>query len=109
MRTLQSTTLVRTHGAERVNYPGLKAGVSAPIFDEGFSRIGCVVCPFILSSSPGATRQRKESMRRWPGIWKAYEHAVKKWFTAKMVEGLRSDQRHRTPEDYWQAYLRGFE
>ena len=79
------------------------------LYDEGFSRIGCVVCPFILSSYPGATRQREESMRRWPGIWNTYEHAVKKWFIAKMVEGLRSNQRHGTPESYWQAYLRGFE
>ena len=79
------------------------------LYDEGFHRIGCVVCPFILGKTPRAVRQREESMRRWPGIWKAYEHAVKKWFTAKMVEGLRSNQRHRTPEDYWQAYLRGFE
>ena len=79
------------------------------LYDEGFSRIGCVVCPFILGKAPGATRQRKESMRRWPGIWKAYEHAVKKWFAAKKIEGLRSNQRHRIPEDYWQAYLRGFE
>ncbi len=79
------------------------------LYDEGFSRIGCVVCPFILGKAPGATLQRKESMRRWPGIWKAYEHAVKKWFAAKKFEGLRSNQRHRTPEDYWQAYLRGFE
>lgn len=79
------------------------------LYDQGFNRIGCVVCPFILGKAPGATRQREKSMRRWPGIWKAYEHAVKKWFIAKMVEGLRSKQRHGTPESYWQAYLRGFE
>lgn len=80
------------------------------LYDEGFHRIGCVVCPFILGKTPGVVRKREESMRRWPGIWKAYEHAVKKWFVAKMVEGLRSATKcHSTPESYWQAYLRGFE
>lgn len=80
------------------------------LYDEGFSRIGCVVCPFILSSSPGATRQRDESMRRWPGIWKAYEHAVKRWWTCKSTTETRyKSYPGETAELYWQAYLRGFE
>lgn len=80
------------------------------LYDEGFHRIGCVVCPFILGKSPGAVRQRQQSMRRWPGIWKAFEHAVKRWFESKRAEGLKTQkQRHESAEDYWQAYLNGFE
>lgn len=79
------------------------------LYDEGFHRIGCIVCPFILGKAPGATRQRKESMRRWPGVWKAYEHAVKRWFAVKFKDGLRSNQRHETPDAFWQSYLLGFE
>lgn len=79
------------------------------LYDEGFNRIGCVVCPFILGKTPGATRQREESMRRWPGIWKAYEHATMRWWKTKKESGLRSEKQHITAENYWQAYLRGFE
>ena len=80
------------------------------LYDEGFSRIGCVVCPFILGKAPGATRQREESMRRWPGIWKAYGHAVKRWWTCKSTTETRyKSYPGETAELYWQAYLRGFE
>ena len=79
------------------------------LYDEGFHRIGCVVCPFILGKSPGAARQRQQSMARWPGMWKAFEHAVKRWFKKKQAEGLRAGTRHETADAYWQAYLDGFE
>lgn len=79
------------------------------LYDEGFHRIGCIVCPFILGKAPAVTRQRKESMRRWPGIWKAYEHAVKRWFTVKFKDGFKPHQRHETPDAFWQSYILGFE
>lgn len=79
------------------------------LYDEGYGRIGCVVCPFILGASEGKTRNRNRSMSRWPGIWKAYEHAVKRWFISKRFDVLRDNQHCETPEDYWQAYLNGFE
>lgn len=79
------------------------------LYDEGFGRIGCVVCPFILGSSQGKTTKRRLSMARWPGIWKAYEHAVKRWFISKRFDVLRDNQRCKAAEDYWQAYLNGFE
>ena len=81
------------------------------LYDEGFHRIGCVVCPYILGLAPGAVRQRERGMSRWPGIWKAYELSVKNWWTTTTTQ---SGQRRRakpgeTAEDYWQAYLNGFE
>lgn len=79
------------------------------LYDEGFGRIGCIVCPFILGSSEGKTTKRSRSMSRWPGIWKAYEHAVKRWFISKCFDVLRDNQQCETPEEYWQAYLNGFE
>lgn len=80
------------------------------LYDEGFSRIGCVVCPYILGMSPGKVRQRTISMRRWPGVWRAYEHAVKRWWN-KCIAALPLKERRYTSaaDDYWQAYLRGFE
>lgn len=88
--------------SQKLQYPSL--------YDDGFHRIGCVVCPFILGKAPGATRQREESMRRWPGIWYAFERCVKGWWILKKNQGkLRNDNGYKTANDYWQAYLRGFE
>jgi len=47
------------------------------LYDEGFSRLGCVVCPFICHGIKG---QLKMSMERWPKIYTAFEKAMKKLF-----------------------------
>lgn len=80
------------------------------LYDEGFSRIGCVFCPFLLGTAPGAQRQRERNIKRWPGIWRAVEHAVKRWWHS--LEGTPKAQRRppgETAQSYWQNYLRGFE
>lgn len=79
------------------------------LYDEGFHRIGCVVCPYILGMSPGKVRQREISMRRWPGIWRAYEHAVKRWWNACKVALPLKDRRQKDADEYWRNYLEGFE
>lgn len=79
------------------------------LYDEGFNRIGCVVCPYLLGTSPGAVRQREMSQQRWPGIWKAYKHAVVRWWNAKRAEKPALERRHDNADDYWRDYLLGFE
>jgi len=76
------------------------------LYDEGFERIGCVVCPFSMGNSAGLIAQRERSMERWPGLWRAYKHACSAWFQGRMDKGFES---HWTSfENYWQAYLVGF-
>ena len=88
--------------SQNLSYPSL--------YDEGFHRLGCVVCPFILGKSPGAVRQREESMSRWPGMWKAYENAVKRWWIATTENGPRYKYSSgETAESYWKDYLNGRE
>lgn len=79
------------------------------LYDEGFSRLGCVICPFIMGPGPHKTRQRELSMARWPGMWRAVQNVCRAWFEARMAEGLRANQKHDNFEDYYAAYLRGFE
>lgn len=81
------------------------------LYDEGFGRIGCVVCPFHMGKSAGKTAQRHLSMSRWPGIWKAYEHSVKRWFNKKTPaeKAARTFPDKPTDDNYWQKYLNGFE
>ena len=88
--------------AYRLPYPSL--------YDCGFGRIGCVTCPYLLGSGDAKRIRRERSMKRWPGIWRAFEHAVKRWFvTRRFAEGLLPGQHCETADVYWQAYLNGFE
>jgi phosphoadenosine phosphosulfate reductase len=83
-------------------------GLAYPsLYDEGFSRIGCVICPFIMGPGPGKTTQRRLSMKRWPGMWKAFKSSCQVWFEKDY--GSRRVQRHDNFEHYYRDYLLGFE
>ncbi|MDE5833500.1 MAG: phosphoadenosine phosphosulfate reductase family protein, partial [Desulfovibrio sp.] len=61
--------------SKKLPYPGL--------YDEGFARIGCVVCPFVMGDTSGKAAKRKRYMERWPQVWRLYESVVKRWFMEK--------------------------
>lgn len=83
----------------KLSYPAL--------YDEGFGRVGCIVCPFILRRG---SKQKELSMLRWPSTWRVFEHSVKKWWEAKRAEGIRNNRWNcETADDYWKQYLNGFE
>ena len=60
------------------------------LYDEGFSRLGCVLCPMI--------RETWIHLDRWPRLCRAWERAIKSTFKAD--KGTFSN-----PEDYWQWWL----
>ena len=76
------------------------------LYDNGFHRLGCIICPFILSNRPGATAQRAESMRRWPGMWKAFKNSCFAWWSSKPREGKYVGKNF---EEWYAHYLNGFE
>jgi len=76
------------------------------LYDQGFHRLGCVICPFIFGVSPGQIRQRTESMRRWPGIWKALKNSCHKWWSTKEHKGKYAKASF---EQWYDLYLNGFE
>lgn len=45
------------------------------LYDEGFKRLGCVICP--------CNRKVAKSMERWPKIWAAGERAAKRYYDRK--------------------------
>ncbi len=51
------------------------------LYDEGFDRLGCVPCPF---KSP---KMHEISKQRWPGLYRAFENSVHKWFAHKVATG----------------------
>jgi phosphoadenosine phosphosulfate reductase len=66
------------------------------LYDVGFKRVGCVLCPMV--SNPEMIAAQVE---RWPRLAKAWEKAVKAtWKPSK-------DKRHkfRTPDEYWHWWL----
>lgn len=71
----------------RLPYPSL--------YDEGFRRIGCVVCPF--------ERRKERSMARWPHLWAAARRAAHKRFELRADHGYR--ERYGSPEGYWRWWL----
>lgn len=85
----------------RLSYPSL--------YDEGFGRIGCMICPYIMGTSPGAVRQRQMSMTRWPGVWRVFERVVKRWWETASQNGRREGPSGETADSYWKKYLNGFE
>jgi phosphoadenosine phosphosulfate reductase len=55
---------------ENLPYPSL--------YDEGFSRIGCVICPFICR--PGILELH---MKRWKKLYDIFEQSVKKYYDSR--------------------------
>jgi phosphoadenosine phosphosulfate reductase len=72
------------------------------LYDEGWDRVGCVICPFICSPNMKLITRNKE---RWPGMYKAFEHAVRKWFYTRKAQGARFKE--DTPEEYLKNWYRG--
>ncbi len=79
-------------------YPGL--------YDEGFSRIGCIFCPYIVGPGPAAQKRLQRSKERWPFFYVIFEKVIKDWF---LNHRKRTDYQQETPEEYLAAYYRGFE
>lgn len=50
------------------------------LYDEGFDRLGCVVCPMITSKNMKKVEMHR---KRWPGYYKAFEAATTYWFWHK--------------------------
>lgn len=66
------------------------------LYDEGFKRIGCVLCPLF--------RGRKADIERFPGFYKAYLRAFQKMLKAREEAGLKTD-RWNSPQDVMDWWL----
>lgn len=71
------------------------------LYDEGFSRLGCVGCP--LQSSKGMVR----SFARWPLYRQAYVQAFDRMLAERKRKGNPTKLDWQTGEDVMQWWLRG--
>jgi phosphoadenosine phosphosulfate reductase len=51
------------------------------LYDEGFDRIGCIICPFLTP------RKNKIAMERWPSTYRVFEKVVREWYQVKIDNG----------------------
>jgi len=86
-RTMQYCPIYHFREDEIWEYIELNNLSYPSLYDEGFSRIGCVVCPFICRT--GALQRHKQ---RWPQIYKRFEETVaqlyeikKQWYQSQGV------------------------
>lgn len=61
-----------------------------PLYDEGFKRLGCVLCPM--------NRNVQQQIERWPKLVMAWEKAIKATF-------VQNKTGFKTAEEYWQWWL----
>lgn len=87
-------------GKNNIPYPEL--------YDQGFHRIGCIICPFIMGKSPGKIASRAASQERWPGMWKAFESSCKVWFERQKAK-TECPNPNEDFEEWYKQYLNGFE
>lgn len=75
------------------------------LYDEGFDRIGCVICPFLMGKNQARVNRHKA---RWPGFYKVFDRVVTDWHQNHSLNRHRRYS-EETPEEYLAAYYRGFE
>ena len=74
------------------------------LYDEGFERIGCVVCPYICSSNMAKINLHRE---RWPKFYDKFEEVINKWwYSDKPRKGDRL--KYSSPEEFLFYYYRNF-
>ena len=64
------------------------------LYDEGFHRVGCVICPFFCGPSKNQARLRDMSRERYPLVWKLHEKCVRYWW----------EHRQKKPEDRYSDF-----
>ena len=69
---------------DRYNLPYCK------LYDEGFSRIGCVVCPFICGpKTKKVVWKLQKAKDRWPKIYATFERSLHELYTKSNLPSYR--------------------
>ncbi|MGA3168461.1 MAG: phosphoadenosine phosphosulfate reductase family protein [Terriglobia bacterium] len=71
------------------------------LYDEGFKRLGCVMCP--MQTLP----QMKRDERRWPKLALAYRHAICRAFDQAKADGLRDGPGFENGDEMYDWWLTG--
>lgn len=72
------------------------------LYDNGLTRIGCCVCPFLF----GNEKNMREHTKHFPGYWKAFKHAVHRWWDKWNSYPKKNFFGESFPE-FWHYYISG--
>lgn len=74
------------------------------LYDEGFSRLGCVVCPFLCSDNTKNLQRHKD---RWPHHYVAFEKAMRKLWDDREWRRQRENMYATTFEEFLDNWYHG--
>lgn len=74
------------------------------LYDEGFHRLGCVVCPFLCRPNQGALNQHR---KRWPKYYVAFEKAMKKLWDVRESKRQIEKGYSKTFEEFLDNWYQG--
>ena len=74
------------------------------LYDEGFARLGCVVCPFLCYPN---SRLLKKSRERWPKIYAAWDRALSQLYQRKEWWRQKVKSYAQTEEEFIQNWYNG--
>lgn len=72
------------------------------LYDWGFSRIGCVICPF---SSRKNSRDHAFHRKHWPRFYDLFEKKCRQWFEKRKAQG--KDMFYETADEFIAAWYEG--
>lgn len=72
------------------------------LYDEGWTRIGCMCCPF------ASYTEKLQNYKRWPGLFHAIQRNVsRRWWTYWLPTNSPVTTRFRGPDDLYWWWFRG--
>lgn len=71
------------------------------LYDTGYTRVGCIICPYSLSGTKPAIRKMIDSMNQYRANWIAVKRAAQKFFVYR-------HRKYDSFDEYWRHFLVGF-
>jgi phosphoadenosine phosphosulfate reductase len=70
------------------------------LYDEGFTRLGCVLCP------NGGKEQKKQQIERWPKVIDSYRRACNRAYASRVERGMKTDN-WTSGDDMFEWWING--
>jgi phosphoadenosine phosphosulfate reductase len=70
------------------------------LYDEGFTRLGCVLCP------NGSLEQKKRQIERWPKVVENYRRACRRAYASRVERGIKTEN-WTSGDDMFEWWING--
>ena len=71
------------------------------LYDEGFQRIGCIICPF---HSEKTGKLHDMYRKKWPGVFRKFEKRISKLYFERIESG--ETMYYNSPEKYLKQWYK---